>query len=355
MLIIGQDQKEYMRREFGAEFVGNLDDNRFSINEFIAAGIKPVIQVGTQFYEFDFLESLPNNSIIVHLFADEIYSPVINRKIIRMNSVAGIIRSYPLYRFSISKIVKSLIFTWDDIDSADFLKDFIPVSKQFLAGLIMVKRQIAILLSENIYRKKSCLIPLGYTDHFAHSFLRKEELSNNDSTQSLIMCKIQTDTSGSKPYLFVFLGQRGQILRELAINIGKKYLNSYIKVRRAYGGVVPGEVNDLTGVENVEAMQKSNFTIVPPGNYSAQTFRLCEAIICNSIPLTKNFIASDPLYSASKNLNITLGKAKSWKVLLNQAQKLTEIERIELLGRLREELQASISISRLKVENLINS
>lgn len=354
MEIFGQDQKQYLSREFGFDFVGPLEEYKGKVLDSISSGKRPIIQVGTQFSEFEFLKSLPSKSVIIHLFADEIYSPKINRKIIRLSSVAGIIRSYPLYEFSLLRILKSLIFVFCDLFSTKHFAKLAVVAKQFLAGLIMTKRQIIIRLLQKVYFKKSFTIPLGYTDFFAQSFLQVEKLDVADLSRSLISLNKPSQAS-SKIFSFTFHGQRGQILRELAIEAAKKYPDSNIKVKSSFGGVVPTGGNNLSGIENVDAMQRSKFTIAPPGNYSAQTFRFYEAIICNSVPLTKNFNVSDPLYVGWRQINNVFGMPKSWKELLSNASKLTETEHQKLLGNLQNYLQNVLAISRIQVEKLINS
>jgi hypothetical protein len=263
----------------------------------IAFGVRPIIQIGPSEQETLALEAFPAGSLIVQFHADETYLPKINYQIIRNPAVAMILRSYPIPSFKLLRLFK---FQWHGlIDLLDnfSIQNFIEFLKLSGAGIVIVKRQIFIAILEKIYSKTSSPIPLGYTDLFAESFSKVNQVNERASLVDFTLHKVPAK---SKEFDIAFVGQLGKFTRRVAIHAMSHVSSKELILRKNYGGAIGIYGATLeSGIESVHTLMNSKYALCPPGNYSNNTFRIAESLICGAAPVFNQGSVTDPICTYS--------------------------------------------------------
>jgi len=295
--VIAITEHEFWKREFQAIVSAKSENYLDKSKELIASGVKPVIQIGPSEQETLALNGFPKGSLIVQFHADETYLPKINYQIIRNPAVAMILRSYPIPKFRLARLFKSQYFGFIDLLDNYSLKNLLEFLKLFGAGIVMVKRQAFIAILERIYSKTSIPMPLGYNDLFAESFVNvnqvKESLSLVDHALNRVPVK-------NKKLEIVFVGQSGKLNRRVAIQAMSQVSSKELILRKNYGGAIGIYGATLeSGIESVQALKNSKFSLCPPGNYSNNTFRIAESLICGAAPMFNQGSISDPICTYS--------------------------------------------------------
>ena len=354
LIVFGNAECEYWAREFGAEVYPKTHEYIEAAKKLISNGIKPIIQVGS-IEELDELLFFPKGSLSIHLYADETYSPILNRKLFGIESASIIIRSYPVNSFSLRSILKSQLSGLVDFFNNINPRNFILFIKMSFAGMIMAIRQRRISKLESLSSKTTILLPLGYTNLFCQSYIEymdknySVKISDNESliksrTENLIrIC------SDSKKFDFGFVGQTGSLARQFAVNAIRDYGNMLI-LREKFGGTLGGnEATIESGAEYVEVLMKSKYSICPPGNFSGNSFRIVESLICGSFPIVSSHVLTDPLYRDPINLNAKSRWIHSWEQRIETISNMTQNEIEKLSNKATLKLVGQIEFSRLKM------
>ncbi len=315
-------EHEFWRREFGAT-VYRKDSNYLDrLNACVDSGAIPVVQIGPSIQETLDLKGFPTGSLIVQFHADETYLPKINYQIIRNPAVYMILRSYPIPKLILFKFFKSQYFGFRDLLENFSFRNLLEFIKLVAAGVVMVKRQIFIAFLERLYSKVSVPMPLGYNDLFAESFCKVNQV-NSDS--SLVKFALKSISARNKKFEISFVGQLGKLTRSFAIEAMSKISSKKLIIRSNYGGAIGiyGATLD-SGIENIQALMNSKLALCPPGNYSNNTFRLAESLICGAAPMFNQGSITDPICTYSYlndeilNLPVNWGKKLEVAVRLDQ-------------------------------------
>ena len=315
--VVSSSEHEFWRREFQAEVLIKDEDYLARLKDLIRSGVKPVIQVGPSRQEaFDLME-LPKASVIVQFHADETYLPKVNFQIIRNPAVSMILRSYPIPKLKFSRFFVSQYSGLKDLSHNFTFSNFLEYLKLFFAGIIMVKRQVFIFILERIYSKVSVPMPLGYTDLFAESYLKVNSINND---LSLIEFKLDNLNVEGRYFKIAFVGQLGKLTRRVAIEATKNISPKKLVIRKNYGGAVGIYGASLeSGIENIQTLMSSKLSLCPPGNYSNNTFRISESLICGAFPVFSQSSISDPFCSFSYLDDGILGLPYPWKMKIEIA------------------------------------
>jgi hypothetical protein len=161
----------------------------------------------------------------------------------------------------------------------------------------MVKRQIFIAFLERLYSKGSVPMPLGYNDLFAESFCKVNQVNEN---LSLVDFALKRGPAEDKKFDIAFVGQSGKLTRRVAIEAMSNVLQKELIIRKNYGGAIGIYGATLeSGIESVHALMNSKFALCPPGNYSNNTFRISESLICGAAPMFNQGSITDPICTYS--------------------------------------------------------
>ena len=320
--VVSLTEHEFWRREFQAE-VSIKDENYLTrVRDLISSGVKPVIQVGPSTQEALDLKGLPKASVIVQFHADETYLPGVNFQLIRNPAVSMILRSYPIPKLKLSRFFVSQFAGSRDLLQNSSFSNLLEYLKLVFAGMVMVKRQVLIAVLERIYSKISVPMPLGYNDLFSESYCFVYKVERNSS---LIKFALDDLPANNKKNEIAFVGQSGKLTRRFAIKAMENISPSELILRDNYGGAIGIYGATLeSGIENIQALKNSKLALCPPGNYSSNTFRIAESLICGAVPMFNQGSITDPICSYSYLGDGILGLPKSWKKKLEVAVKFDQ-------------------------------
>ncbi len=339
--VIALTEHEFWKREFQADVSTKSENYLDKATELIASGVKPVIQIGPSKQEVMDLTGFPKGSLIVQFHADETYLPKINYQIIRNPAVAMILRSYPIPKFKLFKLFKSQYFGFMDLLDNFSISNFVEFLKLFGAGIVMVKRQALIAILEKLYSKTSIPMPLGYTDMFAESFSKVNQVNERESLVDFALHKAPTN---NKKFDIAFVGQSGKLTRRVAIQAMREVSNKKLTLRKNYGGAIGIYGATLeSGIESVQALMNSKFALCPPGNYSNNTFRIAESLICGAAPMFNQGSITDPISTYSYLDDVILELPRRWKkkvaLATTASQDLTDLSVEMSLRNLSSEIE----------------
>jgi hypothetical protein len=121
------------------------------------------------------------------------------------------------------------------------------------------------------------------------------------------------------------MGQSGQIVREFAIRALERESEVGTHRREGYGASQDhtAEVRKF-GIEYVRSINQATFALCPPGNISGFTFRSYEVMLMNRIPLSLNYVTSDPNFLNPYSYSHMFKATRSWKNFLGEVQELDE-------------------------------
>ncbi len=295
--MIALSELEFWRREFQADVSMKNRNYLDKTKELIASGVRPIIQIGPSEQETLALKGFPAGSLIVQFHADETYLPKINYQIIRNPAVAMILRSYPIPGFKLLRFFKIQCQGLIDLLDNFSIQNFIEFLRLTGAGIVIVNRQIFIAILEKFYSKTSSPIPLGYTDLFAESYSKVNQLDENFSLVDFALNKVPTK---NKKFDIVFVGQLGKLTRRVAIQAMRHVSSKELILRKNYGGTIGiyGATIE-SGIESVHTLMNSKYALCPPGNYSNNTFRIAESLICGAAPVFNQGSVTDPICTYS--------------------------------------------------------
>ena len=309
--VISLTEHEFWRREFGA-VVYRKDSNYLDrLKAYVDSGEIPVVQIGPSKQEWLDLKGFPAGSLIVQFHADETYLPKLNYQIIRNPAVRMILRSYPIPKFILSKFLKSQYFGFRDLQDNFSFRNLTEYIKLVAAGIVVVKRHFFIAVLERAFSKVSIPMPLGYNDLFAESYCKVNQVREN---LSLVDFALKRGPAEDKKFDIAFVGQSGKLTRRVAIEAMRNVLQKELIIRKNYGGAIGIYGATLeSGIESVHALMNSKFSLCPPGNYSNNTFRIAESLICGAVPMFNQGSITDPICTYSYLDKGILELPRRWK------------------------------------------
>jgi len=322
LVIFGSAQQEFWRREFKAKFLPKSGNYLDEMQRLIEGGIRPIVQIGQNPEEIIALKRFPKDSLIIHLYADETYRINTSIKLMKLPATYKILRSYPIPKLQILGIFFSFYSLLLDVLNSRTRLNVKNLAVFWAAGIVMASRQVQIKFLEKYYRKVSIPISLGYTDIFCNSYVNfmngnfHEPLDVNESLFQIKKTTLAKVLKGKESYL-CFVGQRGNIEREIAVAQSLRMQNSQIIIRDKFGGSLGfNDSTSVTGNQYLKLMLNSRFSLCPPGNYSGFSFRLMESLICGTYPIVKNYALTDPFFINPIPVLQENYVPKSWKNLI---------------------------------------
>jgi hypothetical protein len=317
---------EFLRREFKFE-IYNLDfDNLSNVIEIVESGIKPIIELTQIRRELDFF---PKGSLVALLTADEIIDVNLNKYILNSGIFAAVIRVYGIEsksRIPLLKIIRTMIA--ESINSGSPFKSFSESIKWGYLGLNLWKRKIDTRKLTSRLNVFEMTIPLGYTDVFAKNFVSfvQETFSLKISpNESLLKAASLSELKGRKNR-FIFIGQKGNFLRQLALRELREVKDSHLIFRGEYGGELSEiESKKKYGYEYIQTMFDSKISVCPPGNISGNSFRLMESLICGCFVAFMPNILSDPTFKPLGICGDKIGLS-TWRLKLKLLREISDHE-----------------------------
>jgi len=172
-----------------------------------------------------------------------------------------------------------------------------------IAGLVISVRQIAINFIERIRFRSEIQkrwVPLGYTNVFAQNFMAHLRPSRAYQGSLIDLFSVKKsmifETKANK---IVFRGQKGKFQRQHFFreyeSMGLPISSSVVLNQRFGGGNEFAKSRSEIAYEYVGELLESAFAMCPPGNYSNETFRFWESLLCGCLPVVANFVPSDPI------------------------------------------------------------
>ena len=339
----------YFRRELKFEILPIDENFATEAAKLIKFGEIPFVEIDPIGKRTIDLIDLPKKSLIAVMNLDENSDLKTNFRIIRMKSVRNIIRTYPAQSLCFKNLLDLLKCNLELIRSSGFnFKNLMQLLKWNYLGILKSFRSTFISFLENLYKKKSIIIPLGYSDVFCEVFLDKlktESRTSISSVESLFsksVDQLQKKNSDQKIYNFSFCGQRGNFIRQSLTSLAEAQPNSRVLIRENFGGYLDNNLStSYFAFENIELAEKSWFSVCPPGNISSVTYRYMESIILNSIPVCISTNPSDPSYDLSYLYSPIF--VNSWSKLFSSALGLPLKNRIELQKMMKKNLIAKLA------------
>lgn len=325
LVIFGSAQQEFWRREFKAKFIPKSGNYLDEMRRLIEVGIRPIVQIGQNSEEIVALEGFPKNSLIIHLYADETYRINTSFKLIKLPATYKILGSYPIPKLTILGLFFSFASMFLDILNSRRRLNVKNLAIFWAAGIVMTSRQVQLKFLEKCFRKDSVPILLGYTDIFCESYvglIKSKFHESLDTYESLFLIEKTTLAKiiKDKEFDLCFVGQRGNIEREMAVAQSLRIKNSQIIVRDKFGGSLGfNDSTSDTGNQYLKVMLSSRYSLCPPGNYSGFSFRLMESLICGTYPIMKNYPLTDPFFINPIPVFKENQVPTKWKILIESS------------------------------------
>ena len=343
-------KQEFLSRELGWKYYPrilllnfqNILENRDS---------NCVVLIGNTKNEESFLDELKIN-IWVMLYADETYLPSKTYRILKKRNVVGIIRPYPLYESSKSVFVSHwnqcllILKHW----KYEYLKNNKSLAfKVLLITLIFNFRIVCVTLVHKLFRKPHLRMLLGYTNEFSKVVAKKFQIGESKS-----LLKITPKSFNKKNLKICYIGQEGKSWRKLAINAleNARINNTFIATRRKFlGNEIDVEFTKKNQLEYVQTIYNSKFTLCPPGNYSAQTYRWIESLVLGSLPIYLPFTFPDCFNSNYFQKNKT-SIPLTWRDLIKENLKYDSKSTSENLFKYKQVVLKCIQTLNFRISNL---
>lgn len=324
---------EFITREMGWRIASKSEIPYDSLSESKVSGAL-IIAIGSNRRELEVLRSLPYKSVFVHLYSDETYDPVLNFLLLREKAVRAVIRSYPVRNLSIFQLEKLFLKSILRNFEFDYLLNFVMFFASILAGQVMILRQYFIKILEEKNDIHSIDFVPGYTNLFARTLVEHFNLTGDSDSLLTSERFIEITEVSERKFLVSFIGQRGKFWRGVAIDEALKLESKdkiKFRIRKKFGGTLGANgASQSTATEYIEGLIHSDFSLCPSGNYSGNTFRYLESVICGSIPIISDGIPSDPGYKSIFGPPETCREVP-WRSLLGQLQIFSKLERREML------------------------
>ena len=344
-------RQEFLSREMNWTYISDFREFVSKANlERLSPKNSYIFLVGNSTKELKQLSNFDTNTIWVYLYADEVYNLRLNHLISKKRCVVGIIHPYfnenektgVLYLKQVLRLIGSLI-NWKSSKR-------IELSRLGIAGLVMLIREELCKWNYKIRNKEVILGVLGYTNIFAFGFIDRYQLS--DTSQSLLDSR-NLDFNQKKsisPSVF-FVGQKGNAHRQHFIKETRNFISKIssclhysieVRLRHGFGGTIGANGASIGSAKEFIALaEQAWFGLCPPGNYAGQTFRLCELLVMDVLPIEPNFVLASPGYRTWELFADTIQESDSSR--LQAVFTLSRSEREILSLRLKENYRQKIN------------
>lgn len=267
------------------------------------------------------LRGFPPRTIRLIVGADETYNPALTREILRQPAVCEVLRSYPFHPGSLADRIKAIWSSFQqlvEVGGAD-PKGALTAAA---AGQVLAYRST---VSRSKFRRAGIRVmglPLGYADQFVkglHGVAHMGHLPPLPAEGTLLdyFQSIRPELVASKSTLLAFVGQRGKFQRNAGLRVANSMNIDIGPIRSSFS---EGHAsNSGVAEEYVRSLQYAKFALLPPGNYSGDTFRLYESVLMACVPIAAFPTLSDPF--RPKSLWIGEGGivSESWGSALEMA------------------------------------
>lgn len=267
------------------------------------------------------LRRYPRRSIRLIVGADETYNPALTQEILRQPAVCEVLRCYPFHRGALADrlaAIRAAYRQWVEVDRLD-PKGALTAAA---AGQVLALRSTQSRAKLHRAGIASVGLPLGYTDQFVKGLQGVATagiIPTPPATGTLFdyFQSIRSDLVASKTTSVAFVGQRGKFQRNAGLLVAKSLNIEVGPIRSTFSeGHAP---DSSVAVDYVLSLCRAKFALLPPGNYSGDTFRLYESILMACVPIAAFPTLSDPF--RPKSLWIGEGGivSESWRSALEMA------------------------------------
>ena len=329
------EPSEFISRELGwkffhLEYLGKLVNSSQDEN-----AISCVLLVGNNYKELKVLDVLKPNSVWIFLYADETYSPKLNRKLLSKKSVIGVIRAYPsstqsLYK-SLVMLSKSWLLSFKEVDALPKIRLILATPR----GIVFILRKHFVTWLHLIFEKPNLSLMPGYTNLFARAYCEALNIEENSDMSLLDSFEQAVEFYASKKYFINFVGQKGKWWREYAIWKASSYFDGsefFLTERAGFGGTINANgASSKSAMEYLGILRSSRFTLCPPGNYSYGSFRILESLIARSIPVISPSFSWDSSFQITTESPEFNFQKSSWDKQFTRAREITDWESRELI------------------------
>jgi len=291
----------YINRELGIRLFYGGDQRAIQLAR-VNNGQKAIFFVDSSVKNFDFLDHFPAKSAIVFFVSNETYSAWAAIRILLKPSTIKIFRDYPIGNFS--RLIHYPTLLIQAIREKITYK--VPAKffyLAFFAGLIMTSKQFCMESISALMRKRVDWIPLGYTLRFSEIYAQRFNLEKGTSILKHSLEIVFDNIEYEKKSNTFFSGQLGGFDRQVMIKAAQVGGLIVGPIFEQFGGPLHSSSKKKAEENYFLGLLKSRFSICPPGNYSAESFRYLESLILHSYPLLKTRVLSDPLSTLHQRIN----------------------------------------------------
>lgn len=309
----------YVNREIGIHLYYGGDQASIQLG-IIDDGEKAIVFIDSSVKSYDFLDQFPTRSVVVFFVSDETYSAWATIRLLLKPSTFKVFRDYPIGNFSKLTHYPTLLIQ----AIREKLTVKLPAKvfyRALFSGIAISVKQLLMTTFSILLRKKLDWLPLGYTRSFSETYAESFNLGKNESILEHSIAVNFVSVKLKKKTRTFFSGQIGGFDRQAMINLAKLNCLSVGPLFPQYGGPSNSSLKNKAESDYFLGLLESKFSICPPGNYSAESFRYLESLILYSYPLLKTRVLSDPIS--------TLNSAMSFEHYLSHGDSLRE-ESIEL-------------------------
>lgn len=353
LVFLVNSQQEFWSRELNGEIVPKDENFRQALRELIDNRVTPIVQIDEDLGELHFLKSLPKNSIIGWCPSDEAYNFKFNHELAQIDSLALILRPYKLSWPSFSNITKSISYSAFNVKQTRNVAELLRLAAWQLRGFGVVIRQALILIDYKVNSRKFINTPIGYTNIFAKSFC---SILNVENGASLLKFEVRDEVPPIQSRVS-FMGQSGQIVREVAIRALEQENDDFVVRRSGYGASNNLEADVLKkGEEYIRNLMATAFVLCPPGNISGESFRLFETTVLGRLPIFLENVTSDPNFKSAFLCGSAYFKNRNWRSLIKGANSIDELTYKNMVKRNQEiSIGATLGLKNYLVEGDFNA
>ena len=304
----------YVNRETGIRLYYGGDQASIQLSR-VDDGEKAIVFIDSSVKSYKFLDQFPTRSVVVFFVSDETYSAWATIRLLLKPSTFKVFRDYPIGNFSKLTHYPTLLIQAirEEITVKLPTKVFL---RAFVSGIGILVKQVLMAIFSIFTGKKLDWLPLGYTGSFSEIYAESFNLGKNVSILEHSIAVNFVSVKLKKKARTFFSGQIGGFDRQAMINLAKLNCLSVGPLFPQFGGPSNSSLKKKAESEYFLGLSGSKFSICPPGNYSAESFRYLESLILYSYPLLKTRVLSDPIS--------TLNGAMSFEHYLSHGDSIRE-------------------------------
>jgi len=290
-------EKEYVwpfiNKEFGLRLFYGGNQKEIQLRRISVHG-SALIFIDSSIKNLGFLDDFPSRSVNIFYVSDETYSSIKVSKVLMNRATRNIYRDYPIHP-------PRNIRTWpvtilhSAIRAIRVKLDPLKVLKAIFAGIVLAWKQLMIIAVSKFMLKEVKKIPLGYTGGFANEFIRFFKLEEEDSIIDFSI-KNSKKIVAAKTSTIFFTGQIGKCDRQLMLLEANRLGLNIGPIHDGFGGPPEPQLRERAIFTHFDGLRRSLFSLVPPGNYSPESFRMLESLLLIALPLAPRSALSNPFY-----------------------------------------------------------